>query len=143
MSEDVHSPFTPEPNPLTQRKHRKEVLWQITAPLVIGALLVLAAGVGVVYAGASNTGPVDRLASISIIWLIIPMMVVALIFLAVTVALAYGLMRLNDLLPIYSRQLQDLFVVIEARVKRAADAAVEPALRVRSAAAGLRAFRRK
>jgi len=143
MSEDFHSPFTPEPNPLTQRKHRKEVLWQITAPLVIGALLVLAAGVGVVYAGASNTGPVDRLASISIIWLIIPMMVVALIFLAVTVALAYGLMRLNDLLPIYSRQLQDLFVVIEARVKRAADAAVEPALRVRSAAAGLRAFRRK
>jgi len=143
MSEDFHSPFTPEPNPLTQRKHRKEVLWQITAPLVIGALLVLAAGVGVVYAGASNTGPVDRLASISIIWLIIPMMVVALIFLAVTVALAYGLMRLNDLLPIYSRQLQDLFVVIEARVKRAADAAVEPALRVRSAAAWLRAFRRK
>ena len=143
MSEDFHSPFTPEPNPLTQRKHRKEVLWQITAPLVIGALLVLAAGVGVVYAGASNTGPVDRWASISIIWLIIPMMVVALIFLAVTAGIAYGLMRLNSLLPIYSRQLQDLFVVIEARVRRAADAAVEPALRVRSAAAGLRAFRRK
>ena len=143
MSEQFHPPFPVEPNPLTQRQHRKEVLWQITLPLAIGVLLVLAAGIGVGYAGASKAGPVDRWASISTIWLIIPMMAVALIFLAVTAALAYGLMRLNALLPRYTRQLQDVFVVIEARVKRAADAAVEPALRARSAFAGLRALRRK
>jgi lipopolysaccharide export LptBFGC system permease protein LptF len=143
MSDQFHPPFTPEPNPLTQRKHRREVLWQITAPLVVGVLLVLAAGIGVVYAGASNTGPVDRWASVSIIWMIIPTMAITLIFLAVTVGLAYGLMRLNGLLPRYTRQLQDVFVVIEARFKRAADAAVEPVLRVRSASAGLRALRRK
>ena len=104
MSEQFHPPFPVEPNPLTQRQHRKEVLWQITLPLAIGVLLVLAAGIGVGYAGASKAGPVDRWASISTIWLIIPMMAVALIFLAVTAALAYGLMRLNALLPRYTRQ---------------------------------------
>ncbi len=142
MSEHFKPPSTPEPNPLTQRKHRNEVLWQITAPLLIGVLLVLVAGIGVGYAGATNTGPVDRWASISLIWMIIPTMAVTLIFLSVTAGLAYGLMRLNGLLPRYTRQIQDVFVVIEARVNRAADAAVEPALRVRSAFAGLRAFRR-
>jgi hypothetical protein len=143
MSEHFHPPYAPEPNPLTQRRHRKDVFWQITLPLLVGVLLILVAGIGVGYAGVYNTGPVDRWASVSIIWLIIPMMAVALIFLAVTAGLAYGLMRLNGLLPTYTRQLQDVFVVIETRVKRAADAAVEPALRVRSAFAGLRAFRRK
>jgi hypothetical protein len=143
MTEHNNPPIQPEPNPLTQRQHRKEVLWQITAPLVVGVLLVLAAGIGVAYGGATNTVQVDRLASVSIIWLIIPTMVVALIFLVITAGLAYGLMRLNGILPVYTRRLQDVFVVIGARVKRAADAAAEPVIKVQSTFAKLQVLRRK
>lgn len=142
MSEHFR-PSYPVPNPVTRRKHRREVFWQVTVPLLVGAILVLAAGVGVIYVGATNLSPVDRWASISIIWLIIPMMFVALIFLVVIAGLAYGLVRLIGILPKYTRQVQDLFVSIEARVKNAADSAVEPALRVQSIVAGLRALRRR
>lgn len=142
MSEHFR-PSYPVPNPVTRRKHRQEVFWQVTVPLLVGAILVLAAGVGVIYVGATNLTPVDRWASISIIWLIIPTMFVALIFLAVIASLAYGLARLIGILPKYTRQVQDLFVSIEARVKNAADSAVEPALRVQSIVAGLRALRRR
>ena len=142
MSEHFR-PSYPVPNPVTRRMHRREVFWQITVPLVIGAILVLAAGAGVIYVGATNLGPVDRWASISIIWLIIPTMFVALIFLAVIASLAYGLVRLIGVLPKYTRQVQDLFVSIEARVKSAADSAVEPTLRVQGIIAGLRALRRR
>ena len=143
MNEQSDPPIKPEPNPLTQRQHRKEVLWQITVPLVVGVLLLLAACIGVPYGGATNTIMVDRLASVSIIWLIIPMMVIALIFLVITSGLAYGLMRLNGILPVYTRKLQDVFVLIETRVKRAADAAAEPIIKVQSTLARLQVLRRK
>jgi hypothetical protein len=143
MSEHFHPPFASKPNPVTQRKHRQEVWWQITLPLLVCVLLVLAAGAGVVYAGAVNGGPVDRWASVSIIWLIIPTMLITLILLAVTASLAYGLMRLNGALPRFTRRLQDLWILVAARAKRAADASVEPTLRVQSISAGLRALRRK
>ena len=131
-----------EPNPLTQRKHRQEVLWQISIPLAAGMLLVLAAGAGVIFASAAG-GAVDRWASISLIWLIIPTMILTLLLIVVTAALAYGLIRLIGVLPGYSRRLQDIFVMINARLRKIADAAVEPALRVHSFTASLRALRRK
>ncbi|OGO31150.1 MAG: hypothetical protein A2Z16_07295 [Chloroflexi bacterium RBG_16_54_18] len=143
MHENTYPPSSPKPNPLTRRKHRQEVLWQITLPLALGAILVLAAGVGVVYAGATQAGPLERWASTSIIWLIIPMMVLTLILLGVTAGLAYGIVWLIGALPKYTRQIQDVFVLIDARVRKAADASVEPTLRVRSFTAGLRALRRK
>ena len=143
MHENTYPPSCPKPNPLTRRKHRQEVLWQITLPLALGAILVLAAGVGVVYAGATQAGPLERWASTSIIWLIIPMMVLTLILLGVTAGLAYGIVWLIGALPKYPRQIQDVFVLIDARVRKAADASVEPTLRVRSFTAGLRALRRK
>lgn len=143
MNEHTYPPPSPKPNPVTRRKHRQEVLWQITVPLALGVILVLAAGAGVVYAGATQTGPVDRWASISIIWLIIPMMVLTLILLVATGGLAYGIIWLIGALPIYTRRIQDVFDLIEARVRKAADASVEPTLRVQSFTAGLRALRRK
>jgi len=143
MNEPTYPPSSPEPNPVTRRRHRQEVLWQITLPLALGVLLVLAAGAGVVYAAASQTGPVDRWASVSIIWLILPTMVLTFIILVATAGLAYGAIWLIGALPKYTRQIQDIFILIDAQVTKAADASVEPALRAQSIMAGLRALRRK
>jgi len=143
MDTHYRPPSASEPNPLTQRKHRQEVLWQISLPLAAGVLLVMAAGAGVIFASAAG-GAVDRWASISLIWLIIPTMILTLIFLLVTGVITYGLIRLIGILPVYTRRVQDIFVLVEARLKKAADAAVEPALRAQGFTAGLRrALRRK
>jgi hypothetical protein len=142
MSEPEHPPIL-KPNPITRRRHRQEVLWQISVPLGVGVLLVLLAAAGVIFAGATGRAAVERWASISTIWLILPMLMVALLFIAITAAFAYGVMRLIAVLPGYSRKVQDFFILVETRVKKAADAAVEPSLRVQSMLAGLRAVRRK
>jgi hypothetical protein len=142
----MNEPYRPpqlKGNPVTLRKHRREVLWQIGLPLAIGVLLVLVAGGGVIYAGASGAGDVGRWMSISLIWLIIPALVLTLLVTVVMAAFAYGLIHLLGVLPGYTRQVQDIFVVIESRVKKAADAAVEPVLRAHSLVARLRVLRRK
>ncbi len=142
MSEPYRPPIL-KPNPVTQRKHRQEVLWQISVPLAVGVLLVLLAAAGVIYAGATGRGAVDRWASISTIWLILPMLFVTLLFTLLTAAFAYGIIYLIGVLPGYAHKVQDFFVLVESRVKKAADGVVEPALRVQSLLAGLRALRRK
>jgi lipopolysaccharide export LptBFGC system permease protein LptF len=143
MTESFTPSSTLRPNPITQRKHHQEVLWQITLPLCVGAALVLAAAVGVVIAGASGAGDIGRWASVSLIGLILPAMFFTFIFLVVIAALAYGLIRLIGVLPSYTRRIQDFFVLVETRVKKAADASVEPVLRAQGFTAGLRALRRK
>jgi predicted PurR-regulated permease PerM len=143
MTEHYKPPSLPSPNPVTQRKHRQEVFWQITLPLALGVLLMLAAGAGVIVAGVRGSDAVGRLASIAVIWLISPSMFIGLIFLVINAGLAYGLLRLIEVLPHYSRQVQDFFILIAARVRQISDAAVEPVLRSKGFAASLRALRRK
>jgi hypothetical protein len=70
-------------------------------------------------------------------------MIVTLLLIAVIAALAYGLIRLIGALPGYTRRLQDIFVMVAARTRKLADAAVEPALRAQGFAASLRALRRR
>lgn len=131
---------SPSPNPLTRARHRREVLWQVFVPLLTGVLLVGALAVGIIVSGV---GDASRWADISLIWLLVPMLVLALIPLALLVALIYGLALLMGVLPPYARQAQQVFETIEAVVRRNADRAVEPFLRVHAALGALGALRRR
>ena len=70
-------------------------------------------------------------------------MFLILLITIILAAVAYGLARLTGALPVYTKQVQDIFVLIASRVRKVADAAVEPTLRTHSFLAGLRALRRK
>ena len=73
-------------NPVTRKRHQKEVLWQITIPMLIGSLILLVlAALAVAAATGIVPGDTRRWADISMIWLIVPVMLVtllALLFLA-------------------------------------------------------------
>lgn len=138
MNDCQPSPL-PERNPETHRAHRREVLLQITLPLVIGVIIVL---VLAVLAALGAPGNVSRWADVSLIWLIIPMLLVALIFLVVFGGLAFGVFYLIRLIPGYARQVQDFFTLVGAKVKQGSDMAVEPVLRVQSFIASLNAVKR-
>lgn len=127
----------PERNPLTARKHRREVFRQITIPLVIGIVIV------VVFAAVSVIGPnnqVSRIADISLIWLIAPAMLFGLIFLVLNVLMVYGLYKLLQVLPGYARLTQDFFALAGRRVRQYSDTAVEPFVRASSVRARWEAF---
>ncbi len=138
--EPVH---LPERNPATYRRHRREVFWQITLPLIAGGALVLAGAVGVIWAAASGTDNLGRWVSISLIWMIAPTLLVMAFFIVLLMAIAYGLERGLQVLPPYANRAQRAFTALYKRIRRLTDGAVEPVLRVHSWKAGLSALRRR
>jgi hypothetical protein len=66
-----------------------------------------------------------------------------LIFTIIFGALAYGIIKLNEVLPIYTRQAQDAFELVRQQVQMGSDKAVEPILKIRSFLASLGALKRK
>jgi hypothetical protein len=132
-------PFAKERNPVTQQAHRKQVLWQITVPLVIGAVIILILAV-LVATGSPQTA--SLWADISLIWLIIPVMIISLILLALLAGLAYAVIWLVRTIPSYALQAQNFMIMISSQVERLGDMIVEPILRVNAILASLQALSR-
>ncbi len=128
-----------EGNPKTGAAHRREVAWQITLPLVLGFLLV--AGLAVAL-GLLGVGDTSRWADISVMWMLLPLLVLALIPLALLIALIYGLVRLLAVLPGWAFQAQKAIAQAAQFVRQVADRLTEPFMRVESTQAALRAGRR-
>jgi hypothetical protein len=137
--EPIHPPALPPRNPITHKAHNREVFYQITLPLVIGIVTALFFAVLATQATASTA---STWADISLIMLIIPTMIVALLFLLLTAGTIYLMIKLLPLIPPYARLTQEWFTYISFRVRIVADKSVEPFLRVHSYLASVRAFRR-
>jgi hypothetical protein len=134
---------TPAPrNPITQQKHHQEVLWQITLPLVLGGGLILATAILTVWAGVGNRGDVSLWADISLIWLILPWLLVTLIFIAILAGLVYAFTMMISGLPPLAYRIQGGFRRASVLVRSYANRLVEPVLRVNSAQARVKAFKR-
>lgn len=124
-----------ERNPVTHKAHRRQVLWQITVPLIVIILLAIAVAV---LASLSSANTASRWADISLIFLIIPALVVAFLFLAFNAALIFGLTWLLKALPRFALKAQNLAFLVEARVRSIADSLAKPFIRVNSVTAGWR-----
>lgn len=128
-------------NPVTNRKHRKEVFWQVTIPLVIAVAFFLALGAFASLVGGGAT--TSKIADVALIWLIVPVMAIGLVFLVLLGAFVFGVIWLIHHVPVYTRKAQALVVSASMAIKNLTDAMVEPFLRAQSFFAALRAFRRK
>lgn len=126
-----------ERNQVTWEKHRREVRLQIILPLVIGILLVFVLAVLV---ALGTSAQISQWADVSLIWIIAPMLVVALIFLAILGGIAYGLARLLKVLPFYTRQVQDFLLQVRDRVSDVTNKLVEPILSYESKKASQRSL---
>jgi hypothetical protein len=132
----------PERNPITHRTHRKEVFWQITFPLIIGISVIIGLAAWTIQATATG-GDISQTANASLVFLILPIMLMAIIPLVLFAGMAYGVIWLNNKLPANMRRLQDAIIRVRDGVKTGADKLVEPIIRLRSTIASLGAFKRK
>ena len=133
----------PERNPVTHQKHRHEVFQQITIPLLIGGILIVVPMCLVVLGTVSGAASLDKLASISLIWLILIAMVLALFSIIIVIALGYLITMMVKTIPPYARQAQDAFTSIKVGVRGLSDKAVEPFLRYHGFSASLGALGRR
>lgn len=133
----------PERNPITYQKHRHEVFWQITIPLLVGGILIVVPMCLVVLGAVTGAAGLEKLASISLIWLILIAMVLSLFSIVLVVALGYLITMMVRTIPPYSRQAQDAFSLLDVRVRGLSDKVVEPFLRYHGFSASLGVLGRK
>ena len=130
----------PEPVHESYRRHRKQRTSQIILPIVLGALLFLAMVILVNIATFRDSGDVGRWAAISTIWIVIPVCIMGLIFLAVLGGLVYLMGRLLGVMPTYTGKAQDFVHKLAIRIHRAADLAAKPVFSVSGFGATLKAL---
>ncbi len=122
----------PHPERESYVKHRRDVKRQIILPIVmvslIGVGLAVVSGFG---AAAKNPG-VSLWSDISIIWLIIPIMLLALICLALTLALVFGMRRLLKISPYYTGLVQGYVMWLSVEIKIWTDNIVQPVLTIKT-----------
>jgi predicted PurR-regulated permease PerM len=127
----------PEPNPVTMKRHHRQVWWQVLFPVVLGALILIA--VSVLATLASDT-TIIRSSDISLILLILPAAVVGLVVFVLLAGLVYLMARLLRVMPHYTRLAQDTLDGATAALKRVSDKAASPVINLESILAGLRSL---
>ena len=92
----------PSENHPSYKIHRHQFWLQIFLPMLVTTLFIIAVATLTSLATFGENGDVSRWAAISTIWLVIPIMLFGLIFLAILVGLVYLLARGLKATPLYT-----------------------------------------
>lgn len=124
-----------------QAKHHREVLWQITVPFLLGILIIIAAAISIAVLGTSSSQ--RQWADVSLIWLIMPSMIITFIFLLLLAGITFAVYKLIEVIPRFTLKIQDILLTIKVYVTKASDMAVKPVKTVNGWGASLRTLFRK
>lgn len=121
----------------TIRTHRRQFFWQIILPLFVVLALIITGAVFVTIDGESQA----RLwADISMIWLIAPVLIIALLGFVLLGLLIYAMIRLTKAMPRFTSRAQGIAMRIRSETRRAADTSVEPIMWTKQAGSVLETF---
>ena len=125
--DENHTPPAPSRNTTTQAAHKRQVLWQITIPFLLGLALILAVAVLASLAGPERA---SLYGDISLIWLILPMLGVLLVGSVIMGGLVYLVIKMNHALPGLAFKIHNLVKVVQGRLTGVADMTVKPVYKV-------------
>ncbi len=106
--------------------------------LSILAVLFLA----VLTAVSAGTNAVTELSQLSTIYLGAPVMIIGFVVLVIMGAVIYGMARLLNILPVYTRMVQGFFRQVAVFARKWSDKTVQPVLAIRTWWAGFEAARK-
>ena len=107
----------------TVHAHKRQLVWQILVPFLVVTTLIIAAA-GLVVTGAASA--TRTWADVSIIWLIAPMLTLALVLVILLSALIFGIAKLLQVTPRYTGKAQDFFALISGWTRKISDGAAKP-----------------
>ena len=124
------------------RRHQRQRFWQILTPIILGGLITLAAAVLMVL---SLTGTVSGInlsqtADTSLVWLILPVLIIGVFFGSLLLSMIYLIARLLNVLPQYTFLVQQYAALIEAKIKLWAQKGMTPIISIKSINAAVGAF---
>ena len=123
-----------------KRDHRRQVLLQIYLPLGIGVLVILAVGILAILSSSTDFDKSLVWANISLIMLIIMAVFFFLIVLIILATMIYGIARLTQITPIYTRLAQYYVYRAAAVIFIGTDNVVKPVMAGRSWWSSLQTF---
>lgn len=120
--------------------HRRQAWLQIFLPILIAVAVILVVAVLTGLAAFGGTGDSVRWAATSTIWLLIPVMICGLLFLALLSGLVYLLARALQVLPSYTSSGQYYFNRVTSQIKRFSDTSTRPVFFLEEIKARVRAI---
>jgi hypothetical protein len=121
----------------TLRLHKQQVVWQIIVPFTLVTLILLAAGVWLVWC---ETARARVWADVSIIWLLVPMLFLTLVALALSILLIVGMAKLLQVTPRFTARAQQVAGQVADGTRQAADGAAKPFIWVEQAGAVIKSI---
>ncbi|MEP7358272.1 MAG: hypothetical protein ABI847_13585 [Anaerolineales bacterium] len=121
-------------NPVTRAKIRQDTLWQMLVPLAVALLVFIVLMVLVILPGGAAVR--SPLADVSLMILIIPSAIGALLVLALLLGLNYVLFLGVTRLPPYFKIAQDWVAMLADRIQTGAKSVSDVVLKIRSTLAG-------
>jgi hypothetical protein len=120
--------------------HQQQTLTQIWLPLTVGILIFLGLAIVVVMSTSSNGGEEVKLASISLIILILPALIAAFCLVTLLGILIFGLYKLTSVFPRYSLMVRGYVFLASDYVQLWANRAMQPILAIRARMAAAAKF---
>jgi len=121
----------------TVRAHKRQFAWQILVPFLVMAGLIIAGAVLVITGGESQN---SVWADISMIWLLAPALLFALAFLVLLITIIYGMIKLLQVIPVYTGKAQGIFVLLSAGTRKLADGTAKPFVWLRQTGAVIKSI---
>jgi hypothetical protein len=121
----------------TIHTHKRQFTWQILVPFLVMAGLIITGAVLIVSGVAARTG---IWTDISVIWLLAPLLIFALLILVIMITTIYGMAKLLQVLPHYTGKAQGIFTLFSAGTRRIADGAARPFVWFQQAGAVLKSI---
>ncbi len=137
MADKSFNDLIPARNADVHRRHRKEVFWQITFPMILASLVLLGVCSLTVFIAMGQEGA-GLWRDISLIWMISPALILSLIPFAIFAGMAYGIVRLIGVLPGFFFKVQRFLTNLTERIESISNRLASPIIRVGSFLAGLR-----
>jgi len=118
-------------------KHRHDLTWQIIVPIILVGLIIIA---GAVFISLGKTGSISLWSDISLIWILLPVLLMAFFTLIILVAAIYGMARLVKATPRFTSRAQELTWQVSRGIQKVAGATAKPFFWLGQAGAAFRAL---
>ncbi len=122
----------PRPDHPSYRKHRRDVTRQILLPIILVTLVGLGFAALSIYGAVVSHTSVSLWADISLIWLIIPMMFLALVILGLVGGMVYGLAKLLGVAPRYTGLAQHYALWLNTEIVLWTEKIIQPVLSLKA-----------
>jgi len=137
----MNNPLPPFKKTASYRAYQRDLRRQIIFPMIIVALLFVAASVAAALRGNETA---SQWADVSAVWLLIPVITFSMINIIILAALIYGITKLLGITPIYAHKLQGFIRLVGEKIAGFADTAAKPVITAGGFFASLRRlFRQK